>query len=401
MASTDTKISFLHTVLPFNVRNGGEVAIQACVDGLRELGFKTMSIGYQEVGADSSRNPSERTVKNIPIEIESNKLYLFRSILIALFLRIPLSCSKFYSKAYVKSAQEAVDGPEQKTVMIFDRTQMLWVLPYLNRRSNGTKAILIAQNVESELYRERRQGKHSFFANWILARETKLLLGIEAESKKCLDAIWCLTETDAEYFRSLPGDARVDVVEVPSLFSLPSGIDAKKIHSVADIGLLGTWSWAPNMESLLWFLDKVVPLVNRQTRVVVAGSGCQHLKDRYPAIEFAGRVSSATEFLSGCKVVAIPATSGNGVQVKTLDAIACSINIVCTPHALRGISDPPASVKIAESPIEFAEVLNRELSLQTNAESNWTSAQAWTIKRRLAFKEKLGELLHSMTETFR
>jgi hypothetical protein len=49
--------------------------------------------------------------------------------------------------------------------------------------------------------------------------------------------------------------------------------------------------------------------------------------------------------MAQAKVVAIPTLSGGGIQIKTLDAIASGSAIVATPVALRGISDPPATVQ--------------------------------------------------------
>jgi hypothetical protein len=61
--------------------------------------------------------------------------------------------------------------------------------------------------------------------------------------------------------------------------------------------------------------------------------------------------------MAQAKVVAIPTLSGGGIQIKTLDAIASGSTIVATPVAMRGISEYPKTVQVAEHSEEFANLL--------------------------------------------
>jgi hypothetical protein len=160
---------------------------------------------------------------------------------------------------------------------------------------------------------------------------------------------------DAKYFSSLENVGKVRV------FGIPPGLDKlQPIASVSkqcDIGILGSWSWRANEEGLQWFLQSVYPHLPSSLLIHIAGKGGDWLVEKYPNIHYRGYVPDAQEFMAQARVMAIPILSGSGIQIKTLDAIASGSSIVATPIALRGISDPPSTVKIAENSEDFANLL--------------------------------------------
>jgi hypothetical protein len=84
--------------------------------------------------------------------------------------------------------------------------------------------------------------------------------------------------------------------------------------------------------------------------------------------------------MAQAKVVAIPTLSGGGIQIKTLDAIASGSLIVATPVAVRGISNPPQTVQVAEQPENFAKLLVSAIASPPipqafNEASNWYQAR--------------------------
>jgi hypothetical protein len=151
-----------------------------------------------------------------------------------------------------------------------------------------------------------------------------------------------------------------------------------------DVGLLGTWTWAANAAGLRWFLDEVRGRLPESVRVGVAGAGAPG--DLRGAVGL-GVVPDAGAFLRGSRVVAIPSVAGSGVQVKTLDAIAAGVPVVATSVALRGIPDPPPTVRVADDPREFAAAVSEVLARPDGAGS--AAAQAardWTEARRERFR---------------
>jgi hypothetical protein len=68
-------------------------------------------------------------------------------------------------------------------------------------------------------------------------------------------------------------------------------------------------------------------------------------------------VPDQARFLAACRCIALATRAGTGVQLKTLEAFQLGKPTVATPLALRGFSEHPANLRIAEGPGEFAQAL--------------------------------------------
>jgi glycosyltransferase involved in cell wall biosynthesis len=151
---------------------------------------------------------------------------------------------------------------------------------------------------------------------------------------------------------------------------------------VVDVALLGSWTWDANRAGLDWFLERVVPLLEGELKISIGGAGSEQLGRRATGLEGHGLVPDAARFLSRARVVAVPAVAGGGLQVKTLDAVASGAAVVATSLAVRGLSDLPGSVAVADDPAPFADALRRLAADPGPAEHESVS---WSRARRERF----------------
>ena len=128
--------------------------------------------------------------------------------------------------------------------------------------------------------------------------------------------------------------------------------DGKRQH---DVGLIGTWSWAPNRVGLDWFLERVVPLLPADVTVAIAGRIDGPPQNMPANVSFVGRVPDAQDFVRGSRVVALATKGGTGVQLKTIETFEEGLPAVATPAALRGIDAVPDNVRVADDPQAFAD----------------------------------------------
>jgi glycosyltransferase involved in cell wall biosynthesis len=201
---------------------------------------------------------------------------------------------------------------------------------------------------------------------------------VEAELTERAEQTWALTDSDAEYFRSLSPGADVRTLHVASAIGDP----LPPREPEYDVAAIGTWSWHANAHGLEWFADEVIPLLPEGTAVAVAGRGAEWLAARgLPGVSVRGVVPDAQEFMSAARVVAVPSVTGGGVQLKTLDGIACGVPVVATEVATRGLSGLPASASVASTAEEFARELAR-LVAEPGRERLREEAVAWSRARR-------------------
>jgi len=367
------KVLFLTTVLPGKRRMGSEVASQAVIDGLTVLGANVTVVGYVRRGDDYRPLPGEVVVGRKQIETGASRFYPVLWLGQSLLRRLPYSVAKYMSGRYVSIAKQLLVS-EKHDLVICDHVQMSRMLERTGFRG---KTVGLAHNVEHQMYRSFVRNPQSAMRRWIFLREANLLERMERAFADRVDQMWTLTDHDAGHFREIMQNPNVRVIPLPA-----SDVPAGTPHSRKefDIGLIGSWTWKANDESLRWFLDAVYPACSREFSICIAGSGAEWLRGLYPNIHYAGFVESAREFLEKTRVVAIPTLSGGGIQIKTLDAIASGSMIVATPVALRGISEPPATVTCAETPEAFAAGLARAIGAG-DRESATRSAIEWSRQR--------------------
>lgn len=344
------KVLFLTTVLPSKKRMGSEVASQCFIDALNKNGYEVFVLGYMRKDEAFKPSQQEILVDKRYIETKRSKFYTFIWLILSLFKNLPYSAAKYYSKTYIKLVNKLLESSKYDVVIV-DHPQLGWIEYFI---APEEKIVTISHNIEHEIYLEILNKVHSFSSRWIYRREAQLIKKMEDKLATTTKEVWTLTQHDAEYFSMIEGVGKVRV------FALPPGLaklQDKPLSKNFDIGIIGSWAWKANEEALQWFLQAVYPRLPTKLSIHIAGKGAEWLTEKYINIHYRGFVPDAQEFMAQARVVAIPTLSGGGIQIKTLDAIASGSAIVATPVALRGISDPPQTVQIAEQSEDFAALL--------------------------------------------
>lgn len=105
----------------------------------------------------------------------------------------------------------------------------------------------------------------------------------------------------------------------------------------------GAWNRAENAEGLVWFLEKVLPLLSGTFRFLVIGGGMStRLKKKlsaFPAAECLGFVEDPLAEIARCQALIAPLFKGAGVKVKVIDALTSGTGVIGTDVAFEGIED--------------------------------------------------------------
>jgi hypothetical protein len=362
--------------LPGAQRGGGEVVSQSIVDALTAAGQSVRVVGYRRPADTSPTRPGELCAGRRPIETSAAGPRALAWMARALATRSPYSCAKYDSRAYVRAARSATgDGA---AAVIADHAQVNFAI-----RDAGVgqpPLVFVAHNAEARVYEALAAGARGPSARWVNARESRLIRSVEADLARRARQVWALTAEDASYFHALVPDADVRALDVASAIAPPD----RGREPDCDVALIGSWSWRANARGLDWFVREVVPRLSRESTIEVAGEGCDWLRRRHANVTVRGVVPDAQAFLARARVVAVPAVSGGGVQVKTLDAIATGVQVVATPTGVRGLGALPASVAVASSAADFAAALARPRDPGVR-DAQRADALAWSAARRSRF----------------
>ncbi len=386
------KILYLTTVLPSQRRTGGEIASQCFIDTLQQLGNEVLVIGYQRKDSILKKKQNEIAVSQRYIETDRAKFYPFFWIFLSLFKNLPYSSEKYYSHAYIKKIK-LVLSRKNCDLVIIDHAQLCWLTPLITEK---IQVIFIAHNIEHEIYLEHLKHTRNYLLRKVYEREAELIKKMENNLAKTAKQIWTLTPHDHKYFSSLNQATKV--------FSLPPSSNVsstKSVNKTCDVGMIGNWTWKANASGLEWFFQAVYPYLPPDLSIQIAGLGAEDLQGKYSNVKYCGFVPDAQAFMTEAKIIAIPSIAGGGIQIKTLDAIANGSLIVATPVALRGISEHPSFVKVAETPEEFAHSVVELLA--SNTASNFCEEAlaklrqerlTWLQNRREQFLKDIASALN-------
>ena len=203
------------------------------------------------------------------------------------------------------------------------------------------KYVVDLHNVYSTLLAriaEEQRGVKRLF----LRREARLLKGVEQAAAENADALFCVSEGDAEHFRRWSRS---------TVRILPNGVDcATYAHMPAGrkdqkpvILFLGAMSWVPNAMSAQFLARNVMPELRRRypdalLRIIGRDPAAEvrALCD-LPGVEVSGAVPSVLPYLAEASVLAVPLESGGGTRLKILESFAAGLPVVSTPIGCEGL----------------------------------------------------------------
>lgn len=381
-----TRILYLSTVLPHRLQGGGEICSMNFIEALKHAGCDVEVVAYQRSGEgdDKTFPPGFHSPRPLVIESGQSRMRMGYWMLRSILHRRAFSVDKYVTRAMRTFVQARLRGSRWDLVVI-DHAQAGWLLPLV---PESLPVILVAHNVEHRLYDSYGAmpdgaapgGLRERVRSAVYRREARRLLMIEKEAARRCREIWSLSESDGAELRLLAPGCRVRVFGVPGQ-SFP---EADRLPAPAvDVGLLGNWAWDVNRAGLDWFLHSVASLLPSGLEIVVGGKSNFAPGTRLANVRFEGFVPDAGDFLRQCRVVAIPSTVGSGIQIKTIETLALGVPTVATPVAMRGIDEPPSTVRIASDATEMAAAIQEALRAER---PDGSEGRRWWERRRDRFQ---------------
>ncbi len=344
------KLAFFTSIVPDgNPTTGFEIANEAILRGLRELGHEVMVFGFRlprQIGAEADANMvvlGTRELENANTGTVSKLAWLFQ----AKRHGLPFAAAKLADFSD-KSLEKAIDRAGPFDGHILNSYQMAAAFPQLC----AAPSIYVAHNVEHESAHQNAVAVNSALERWLYRRDANLLKPLEEKLTQRSRFVWTFSKDDMKGHNLAP-----DKGCLLPLYLSNQGPSTQQTEKAIDIGLIGTWSWQPNFVGLQWFVEEVGPLLPSNIQIAIAGSiGGKFLK-KSDNIEFLGRVESASEFLESVRVIPLVSRGGTGVQLKTIEAFQAGHACVATSSSLRGIDELPANCLAADEPAAFAQAL--------------------------------------------
>jgi glycosyltransferase involved in cell wall biosynthesis len=154
---------------------------------------------------------------------------------------------------------------------------------------------------------------------------------------------------------------------------IPNGVDLKYFYQLNldkekhSLIFAGGMKWYPNRSAMLFFADKVWPLLKKEVpdvKMTVIGreppAEIMSLARNDEHFRVTGFVDDVRPYIDKTMVYVCPIQDGGGTRLKVLDALAMGKPIVAHPIALEGIDiEPEKHVLVARTPEEFVSQIVR------------------------------------------
>lgn len=227
---------------------------------------------------------------------------------------------------------------------------------WLLSRSFGKPFFYASHNVE-------------FLRSLDLSRTTPPRLGLVPglyfwERQACRHALttFAISEADAEVFRSWAPEGRVSVLRLAFEEKVFHPFYPDEEREPPVVLMVGNYHYAATREGARFVLDRVVARVlERHPRVVFrfVGPGLSSSLS-HANVEIPGFMDDLPTEYRRAAVVIAPITSGGGIKIKVIEALAMGRFLVATPKALEGIGGRLTHVAVA-SLEQFAEAISEAL----------------------------------------
>jgi glycosyltransferase involved in cell wall biosynthesis len=166
---------------------------------------------------------------------------------------------------------------------------------------------------------------------------------------------------------------------IPNCLNIDEYKDIKTDKKSNTLIFTGSFKYHANYDAMLWFVDKVFPLILKRmpdTQLIITGDHANLPLPSYKNITLTGFVDDFKGLLASSTVCIAPLLSGGGTRIKILEAMALKIPVVATSKGAEGLNaNDGEQFLLANSPVEFAECVikllsNKDLRLKLAEKAN-------------------------------
>jgi len=268
-----------------------------------------------------------------------------------LFNNLPLQVNYYY----FKDVQEYVNSIYKDFDLLF--ATLIRTAKFLVDK-NKPKILDMADSIGLNYQNAKRKTK-SIFWKVIYHIESKRLLKFE---KFCIERFdkTLFFNKDEEKFYNLPAKTVWIPHGVNEALLKYEEIDHKWKNSIV---FFGKMNYQPNIDAVLWFVENVLPKIDRNLQFVVVGAyptnKIKKLEKIYPNLKITGYVEDPYIILKSALCVVAPMQTGGGIQNKVLESMALgTINIVSSLAAKPIGAKHGEHFLICDNPQEMVELIN-------------------------------------------
>ena len=272
------------------------------------------------------------------------------------FSREPYNLTK-YCRPVVRKKLRALLQEETYDVILCDFLVTAGAIPW----DWPCPKVLFSHNVEAVIWQRHYKVARNPLWKALSWREWKRMEAAERRYLQKADHVVAVSENDREAFSRFLDPQKLTVTQTgaDTEFFQPSG-EKEMPNSLV---FTGSMDWLPNEDAILYFADKILPLIRRQvpdaTLCVVGRKPSRRLQDlasRVPNIQLTGWVEDVRPYVAQRAVCIVPLRIGGGTRLKIFEAMSMAKAVVSTSIGAEGLLvNNGEHILLADDPASFAE----------------------------------------------
>lgn len=355
MGTDQKSLLFITTQLPYPPKSGGTVKSWNYIKDLAQRYNLSLATLLKDDDADFVEDLKEQISFHHFLaeehQTERSALSLLNS-----YLGFPcLNVFRNYSPSFYSKVQSIL---EQFDMVIIDHYEMFQYVP----KSYSGKLILHTHNAEFMLWRRLAELESNPLKKLLLKLEAKRVAQYEQSIFDRSDLIFT-TESDQELYQK--HGFKLGNVKTTYHLGNEQLLELEDLNfSDTELALsfMGTLSWEPNVDGLLWFLNEVWPLLIKdfpQLKFYILGKDpdprIKNLAEGDAQIIFTGFVKNLDDYLKKTRVYLAPLRFGSGMKVKVLEGLYRGVPTVSTSVGAEGLKvEDNKHIMIADQAKDFA-----------------------------------------------
>ena len=276
-------------------------------------------------------------------------------LITAVFTRLPFQVAYFHHGHAQRRIDRAIERFKPDHVFC----QLVRTTEYVRERYSLPKTLDYMDTLSKGM--ERRTETAALHLRPIFRAETRRLIRYENLMFDQFDHAVIISAQDRDYIYH-PWRDRMAVV--------PNGVDTahftpQETAPQFDLLFTGNMNYPPNIDSVLYLVQKVLPLVRQKrpgTTLLISGvdptASVRDLARTDPAISVTGWVRDIRSSYASSRIFVAPMQIGTGLQNKLLEAMAMRIPCITSALANNAVGATPGdAILIGETPEDYAELI--------------------------------------------
>ncbi|MCI6465957.1 MAG: glycosyltransferase family 4 protein [Faecalicatena sp.] len=238
--------------------------------------------------------------------------------------------------------QFAMEG-NNPDIIIVQWTQMIVFLPLIKDLFPNSITVAIEEDVAFLGYYRRYEYSPNSLIRRVNYYKYKKLKHIELNVLGMADIVTINNPKDKKLIYKDLKD-KTDIIQISPYFDNYKDVNRKKIKRNRKLLFFGAMQRKENYLSVIWFIEKVLPLLSGLgIKVIVVGGNPskQLLKYQSEIVEIKGFVEDITPFFAESLCLIAPLVLGAGIKIKVLEAFSSGIPVLTNHIGIEGINAIP------------------------------------------------------------